>query len=334
MSEQSDRETYSRRTIIAAAAGAASVALMSEPVVAAGTLPAEPKGLPGIWNEVPRIPLWPGRPPESGFVAQPMAADYPKIFVRNVAQPELRVFVPAQSNGRSLLSIPGGAYTFVSVGNEGVDVARSFTAQGYTVYVLVYRLPGEGWTHRADVPLQDAQRAVRVVRAQARARRLDPAAVSVVGFSAGGHLAATLATDVAATPGTPRPDQIDDEDSRPACVGLIYPVISHAPGIGHAESTRQLLGASPDATTIARRSPASHVTPTTPPIFLAHALDDPAVPAENSLIMMRAMQAAKRPVEAHFFERGGHGFGIGTPSLPASAWPELFRRWLDDHANI
>lgn len=332
MSGNADRETYSRRGIILAAGGA-SVAMMSDAVARAGEpLAAAAPGLPQIWNAVPRLPLWPGKTPESGFVAKPLPADDRAVFVRNVAQPELRVFLPAQPNGRSLLSIPGGAYTFVSVVNEGVDVARNMTAQGYTVYVLVYRLPGEGWTHRADVPLQDAQRAIRIIRAQARTRRLDPTAVSVIGFSAGGHLAATLATDFAATV-APRRDSIDDEDSRPACVGLLYPVISHAPGIGHAESTRQLLGAKPDAAVIARRSPAFHVTATTPPIFLAHALDDPAVPAENSVIMMRAMQAAKRPVEAHFFERGGHGFGLGTPDLPASSWPNLFRRWLDDHAK-
>ena len=332
MSENADRETYSRRTIITAA-GAASVALIADPTVqAAQPDPVDAQGVPRIWNEVPRIPLWPGKPPESGFVAKPLPADHRAVFVQNVSQPELRVFLPAKPNGRSLLSIPGGAYRFVSIGNEGVDVARNMTAQGYTVYVLVYRLPGEGWTHRADVPLQDAQRAVRIIRAQAHTRRLDPAAVSVVGFSAGGHLAATLATDFAATV-TPRRDSIDDEDSRPACVGLIYPVISHVPGIGHAESSRLLLGTTPDAAAIARRSPAEHVTTTTPPIFLAHALDDPAVPAENSVIMMRAMQAAKHPVEAHFFERGGHGFGTGAPDLPASAWPDLFRRWLDDHAK-
>jgi acetyl esterase/lipase len=306
-------------------AGVASVAATIGARAAAAPLPP----LPAAWDTVPRIPLWPDGPPERGYAAQTLPADAPAVFVRNVARPELRVFRPARPNGRSILSIPGGAYRFVSVLNEGIDVAARMTAQGYTVFVLVYRLPGEGWTHRADVPLQDAQRAVRTMRARARAEGLDPAALSVVGFSAGGHLAASLATGFAETL-APRRDAVDAEDARPARVGLIYPVISHVAGIGHAESTRLLLGPDPDAATIARRSPAGLVTAATPPIFLAHALDDDAVPAENSLIMIRAMQAAKRPVEAHFFERGGHGFGTGTPDLPAHVWPDLFLRWIED----
>ncbi|MEG3158951.1 alpha/beta hydrolase [Sphingomonas sp. LB2R24] len=313
----------SRRSILIAA-GATSAALVASTPALAAT-----PGLPASWDQQPRIPLWPKGTPETGFAAQPQPADYPKNFVRNVAQPELRVFVPARSNGQAVLSIPGGAYTFVSVINEGIDVARRMNALGYTVFVLIYRLPGEGWTHRADVPLQDAQRAVRVIRSRAAEYRLDPATLAVVGFSAGGHLAASLATGFGEAVAPVR-DAIDRLDARPAHVGLIYPVISHVPGIGHADSSLKLLGPSPDAALIARRSPAEHVTAATPPIFLAHALDDPAVPAENSVIMMRAMQAAKRPVEAHFFQRGGHGFGTGEPDLPASAWPDLFLRWIAD----
>ena len=313
----------SRRSILIAA-GATSAALVASTPALAAT-----PGLPASWDQQPRIPLWPKGTPETGFAAQPQPADYPKNFVRNVAQPELRVFVPARSNGQAVLSIPGGAYTFVSVINEGIDVARRMNALGYTVFVLIYRLPGEGWTHRADVPLQDAQRAVRVIRSRAAEYRLDPATLAVVGFSAGGHLAASLATGFGEAV-APVSDAIDRLDPRPAHVGLIYPVISHVPGIGHADSSLKLLGPSPDAALIARRSPAEHVTAATPPIFLAHALDDPAVPAENSVIMMRALQAAKRPVEAHFFQRGGHGFGTGEPDLPASAWPDLFLRWIAD----
>lgn len=317
-----------RRSLILAGGAVAAALATGSPVRAAGT--ARP--LPPAWQRAPRLPLWPDALPETGFAAQPLAADYPAVFVRNVARPELRVFVPARPNGRSLLAIPGGAYTFVSIDNEGVAVAQRMTDAGYTVFVLVYRLPGEGWTHRADVPLQDAQRAVRLIRARAGAYGLDPAQLSVVGFSAGGHLAASLATGFTEAVAPVR-DAVDRQDARPARVGLVYPVISHEPGVGHAESTRQLLGPAPDAAQVARRSPAAHVTAATPPVFLVHAIDDTAVPVENSLLMLAAMRAAKRPVEGHLFERGGHGFGIGAPALPASGWPDLFLRWIDDHSR-
>lgn len=322
----------SRRQIMVAAGLACSTLATGSSVMSAVLPPSALPRLPAIWDEVPRIPLWPDGSPERGFTPRPLASDHPDIFIRNVARPELRVFLPARSNGRAVLSIPGGAYTFVSVVNEGIDVARRMNAEGYTVFVLVYRLPNEGWTHRADVPLQDAQRAMRTIRAMAARYRLDRASLAVVGFSAGGHLAASLATGFAEAL-APGRDAVDQEDARPAHVGLIYPVVSHVPGIGHAESTAQLLGPASDIGTIARRSPAEHVAAATPPMFLAHALDDPAVPAENSVIMMRAMQAAKRPVEAHFFQRGGHGFGAGTPDLPAHAWPDLFMRWIEDGAQ-
>jgi acetyl esterase/lipase len=242
--------------------------------------------------------------------------------------PELRVFRPDQPNGRSLLSIPGGAYRFVSIANEGVDVARAMTAKGYTVFVLVYRLPGEGWSRREDVPLQDAQRAVRLIRAQSAKYALDPNKVYAVGFSAGGHLGATLATGFAEPVYAPA-DAADALSARPKGVGLIYPVISHVPGIGHAESSRLLLGENPSTQLIARRSPALHVSVETPPVFVMHAIDDPAVPVENSFLIIEALRNAGRPVEAHLFEEGGHGFGLGAPGLPVNQWIEQFAAWIE-----
>lgn len=280
------------------------------------------------WNAAPAIPLWPGEPPNGGYAAASVKQEAFPNFVTHVAMPEMRVFRPAKPNGRSLLSIPGGAYRFVSIANEGVDVADAMTAKGYTVFVLVYRLPGEGWQGRADVPLQDAQRAVRLIRAYSGAYGLDPEKLYAVGFSAGGHLGATLATAFA-EPAYPAGDQADALSARPRGIGLIYPVISHETGIGHAESSRLLLGPDPSAELVTRRSPAAHVTSDTPPIFLMHAMDDQAVPAENSFIMLRALQAAHRPVEAHLFEEGGHGFGLGVPGMPVHNWLDLFADWID-----
>ena len=280
------------------------------------------------WNAAQRIPLWQGDPPNGGFAAQPDRPDAIPNFITNVAMPELRVFRPAVSNGRSLLSIPGGAYTFVSIANEGVDVANVMTARGYTVFVLVYRLPGEGWNGRQDVPLQDAQRAVRLIRSLPGEYGLDPDKHYALGFSAGGHLAATLATGFDEKLYDVR-DSADILSARPRGVGLIYPVISHEAGIGHAESSLRLLGETPTPDVVARRSPALHVSGETPPVFLMHAMDDPAVPVENSFIMLRALREAGRPVEAHLYEEGGHGFGLGAPDMPARTWIELFANWID-----
>ncbi|WP_448663854.1 alpha/beta hydrolase [Sphingomonas sp. CJ20] len=313
-----------RRSFLAGAAGVATLG-----VARAQTLPKLPPA-PDAWRSAEQIPLWPDGPPSGGYAARPLPAGWPEIWARNVERPVLHVFRPAQSNGRALLSIPGGAYTFVSILNEGLDVARAMTARGYTVFVLTYRLPDEGWANRSDVPLQDAQRAMRVIRAQAKRYGFDPAAVAAVGFSAGGHLGATLATGFGESVYRPR-DAVDALDARPAAMGLIYPVIAVTAPVTHAESAMRLLGPNPDAALVARRSPAEHVTAQTPPVFLVHALDDSAVPVENSLTMLRALQAAKRPVEVHLFEAGGHGFGLGPADQPCGQWSALFALWLDRH---
>ena len=282
------------------------------------------------WDNAPTMPLWPTQPPESGYEAQELPEGWPDIFIRNVAMPELRIFRPEKPNGRALLAIPGGAYRFVSIQNEGVDLAERMTSLGYTVFVLVYRLPGEGWTNSSNVPLQDAQRAVRLVRHHAADYGLGTDQVAVVGFSAGGHLAATLATAFDEKVYEPV-DAADSLSARPDLTGFIYPVISVEAPVTHAESALLLLGPEPSGELVAHRSPVQHVTDATPPVFLMHALDDPAVPVKNSLIMLDALQAAKRPVEVHLFEEGGHGFGLGSPDMPVGHWLDQFSAWLDRH---
>ncbi|WP_179562966.1 alpha/beta hydrolase [Sphingomonas sp. R3G8C] len=286
--------------------------------------------LPAAWREAEVVPLWDGPPPGGTFAPPQRPAGLAATFITGVSAPALHVFRPRQSNGRSLLVIPGGAYSFVSVRNEGLDVAQAFTALGYTVHVLVYRLPGEGWTARADVPLADAQRAMRRIRALAPRHGLDPVQVAVMGFSAGGHLAASLLTGYREPLFAPG-DHLDTLDARPACGVLVYPVIAMRAPYGHALSRELLLGPDPDAALVARRSPAEHVDAQTPPTMLAHAFDDPAVPWQNSTAFIEAMQAARRPVEAHFFEEGGHGFGTGPANAPAGQWPRLAAAWLDRH---
>lgn len=290
--------------------------------------PAGTGPVPDEWTQAERLPLWPRGVPGKGFAPPRRAADMPPTFLNGIAEPDLHVFRPAQSNGRAVLVIPGGAYVFVSIRNEGVDVARSLTERGFTVFVLTYRLPGEGWEHRADVPLQDAQRAMRVIRARAAQDGFNPASVLVLGFSAGGHLAASLLTghDEVLAPPT---DALDRTSARPLAGGLIYPVIAMAAPYTHALSAATLLGDRPGPTLVKRRSPAMHVNARTPPVFLVHALDDPAVPYQNSMMMAEALTKAGHPPEMHLFAEGGHGFGTGPINAPAGQWPSLFVLWAE-----
>jgi acetyl esterase/lipase len=317
-----------RRTVMTGGAGLmlASAATAQMPPATSGPLGP----LSAAWRAAEQVPLWQGAPPETGFTPAPPPPGAPPGFFRNVSAPALHVFRPRTSNRRAVILIPGGAYTFIVGTHEGGDTAEALAARGYTVFVLIYRLPGEGWTHRSNVPLQDAQRAVRLVRADAARFDIDPARVAVLGYSAGGHLAASLATAYAEQVHDPR-DAIDAQDARPTAAGLIYPVITLSAPHTHAQSAAALLGPAPDAALIAHRSPELHVDARTPPTFLAHALDDPAVSPDNSLSMLSALRRAKVPAEAHLFERGGHGFGLGMPGTPAAQWLTLFELWLGQH---
>ncbi len=279
------------------------------------------------WPPREHFKLWPGRPPGSpARLPRPNdsmngAPPRRELWLRGVAEPIVGVYRPVRPNGRALLAIPGGGYQFLSIENEGVNVARAFDPMGVTVFVLAYRLPGEGWADPQDVPLQDSQRAMRLIRSRAASFGIDPATLGVVGFSAGGLLAASLA--VAHADPVYRPvDAADDRSARPAFAGLVYPVIS---------GDRMRVGTGPAARFDADR----RVRRDTPPLFIAHALDDPVVPVGQPLAMMAAAREAGVPVEAHFFEAGGHGFGpLYLPrDMPGSRWPELFDIWMRAQAR-
>jgi acetyl esterase/lipase len=302
-----------------ALAGAASAMADGAPLA-----PSVPKALPNAWSDAQRITLWPADPPGGGFAPQSLPPDWSPEFLRNVARPDLRVTRP---NGQALLVVPGGSYQFVSVENEGLDVAQRMLAYGITVCVLTYRLPGEGWKNRSDVPLQDAQRAMRVIRSRASELGIDAKTVSVLGFSAGGHLAATLATQHSERTYEPV-DPADALDPRPSAAGLIYPVVTMEKPVTHQQSRNSLLGDSPTTAEVVHRSAERHIDSATPPAFIVHACDDTAVPVENSLRFMNAMRDAGRPVEAHLLQEGGHAFGVGHPGSPSGYWIPLFSSWL------
>lgn len=284
------------------------------------------------------LPLWPGKPPggEKVTVTQSEIArsDDPRfkdVAILNVTAPTLTLFRPEKPNGAAMLIIPGGGYQRVVVGKEGYDIAQWLVGAGITVYVLLYRLPADGWAAGPDAPLQDAQRAIRVMRSQAGRYGFDPNRVGVMGFSAGGHLAAMAATRYGKQTYAPV-DAADALSARPDIAALGYPVISMLPGITHGGSAKQMLGDSPSAAKIEEFSADKGVPADAPPTFITHAADDGAVPVENALLIYAALRAQKAKVAMHLFEAGGHGFGLrAEKAAPVAAWPNLFIEWSRMH---
>lgn len=275
------------------------------------------------------VKLWPGRPPGAPAVL-PLTKITDRVattgwqdrYATDVGEPLMTVFRPARPNGAAALIAPGGGYIRVVIDKEGFEVARRLAEAGITSFVLRYRLPREGWADASDVPLQDAQRAIRLIRASGYKR------VLALGGSAGGHVAASLATGHA-RPLYAHVDAADAHPARPDLSALLYPVIDMAKPYAHTGSREALLGPSPTPQAEAKYSPHRQVTADTPPTFLVHAADDPSVPVENALDYLAALRAARVPAEAHIFEEGGHGFGIRlAQGKPAAAWPDLLVSWL------
>jgi acetyl esterase/lipase len=284
--------------------------------------------------------LWPEGhiTPPPGLIEQvvqrsddPNASDR---MLERISRPRLDIFRPAKPNGAAVILAPGGGYRYVVVDKEGYELARWLRDRGVTVYVLFYRLPGDGWTNGADVPLADAQRAVRLVRSRAGTDGIDPARVVFGGFSAGGQVATSLLTRFDAKAYAPI-DAADTLSARPDALAAIYPVVSMDPAIAHAVSREKLIGANPDAAREALYSPERNTRADQPPLWLLHAEDDSVVKVDNSVRLREATRAVGAPVEAHFFERGAHGFGLmKTAGLPVAIWPELLWNWLGSHKIV
>lgn len=287
------------------------------------------------------VRLWPGlppgappHPPPETITDRVATSGFQDRYVTGTATPLMTVFRPARPNGAAALLIPGGGYIRVVIDKEGFEVARRLNAAGITCFVLRYRLPGDGWASRADCALQDAQRAIRLIRAGAAGYGVDPARICAVGFSAGGHVAASLAVGHARATYAPV-DSADALSARPDLSALLYPVIDMEPPNAHAGSREALLGPSPTPAQEAAASPHRHVTADTPPTFLVHAADDPSVPLANTLDYLAALRAAHVRAEAHIFEEGGHGFGIRlAQGKPCAAWPDLFLAWAASHRRL
>ncbi|KRG44555.1 xylanase [Stenotrophomonas pictorum JCM 9942] len=302
--------------------------LWSIPGLAAATEP-EP-------GSADRIALWsqevpPGDKPlpqAPRIVERSTDPALPDRYIDHVSAPYLVAYRPARPNGSALLVIPGGGYQRVVLDKEGTALVPAFVEQGgMTLFVLRYRLPGEGRADR-EAALADAQRALRLIRHRAGDWGIDPRRIGVMGFSAGGHLAARLGNGFD-TPVYPATDAIDTVSARPDFQLLVYPVIDMEGPDSHAGSRERLLGGADTPALRQRYSMQQQVSASTPPTFVLHAADDEVVPVGNSLLFYHRLQQAGIPSEMHLFPRGGHGFGTrGTAGLTTAVWPQLALAWI------
>ncbi len=269
------------------------------------------------------IRLWPEGVPG----AKPNGGEERNVAnrVSNVHEPTL-AFFPAPrdtANGTVVIVCPGGGYARLAVDKEGSDIAKMLNGLGVSAFVLKYRLLEYG--HPG--PLQDVLRAIRTVRSRATEFGVLPTRIGVMGFSAGGHVAASAATLFDAPEGRTGA-AIDDVSARPDFVVLIYPVITLQPPYAHAGSRQNLLGATPDPALVQRLSVETQVSSNTPPAFLAHTGEDTTVPIENSILFYQALRRAGVSAEMHLYQKGAHGFGMAPGNGPTSEWPRRLEDWL------
>ena len=250
----------------------------------------------------------------------------------NVKTPTITIYTPNKisANGTSVIVFPGGGYSHLSMNKEGEKIAKWFNSLGITAFVLKYRMPSDEIMKDKSIgPLQDAQEAVRMVRRNAKKWNLDSTKIGVIGFSAGGHLAATLSTRHEEK----TYESTDNTSSKPNFTLLVYPVISMHTAITNKGSRDQLLGLNPSQELINKFSSELHVNSTTPPTFIVHASDDKSVPVENSINYYLALKNMKIQAEMHIYEKGGHGFGLGTKETSKN-WTNDCENWLKSNNYI
>ena len=239
--------------------------------------------------------------------------------------PTLTPFLPQadKATGAAVVICPGGGYGGLAISYEGMDVGAWMAQRGVAGFVLKYRVA----PYKHPVPLEDAQRALRTVRACAMQWNIDPRRIGIMGFSAGGHLASTAATHF--DDGNPKADDpIDRAGCRPDFCILAYPVITLKPPYAHMGSRYNLLGKDADEKLVESLCNDEQVTDKTPPTFLFHTGDDNAVPVQNSVLFFEALRKAKVPAELHIYEHGRHGVGL-APNIPElSSWPDQLEAWM------
>lgn len=246
-------------------------------------------------------------------------------IIEAISVPTLTVFLPEKPSPdrTAVIIIPGGGYHINAIKHEGLDIAKKLNEWGITAFVLKYRIPSDVTMIDKEIgPLQDAQQAIHLVRSNAKKWKVDPSKIGIMGFSAGGHLASSAATQFT------RPViEGKTENLRPDFLILGYPVISFIDTIGHMGSRENLLGKTPSRHKILQYSNDRQVNKDTPPTFIVHASDDKAVLPANSILFYEKLVKSGVPAELHIFERGGHGFGMNNPTTQDD-WMDTLKNWL------
>jgi acetyl esterase/lipase len=252
------------------------------------------------------------------------------IRIGNVQIPTIEVYLPAKqiATGQAVVIFPGGGYGILAYDWEGTDFAKWLNSQGIAGIVVKYRLPkSASLTDPKEVPLMDAQRAMRLVRQNSSGWNIDPSKIGIMGFSAGGHLASTLSTQYDHQVER-NMDEIDALSARPDFSILVYPVITFVNPAIHSGSMKALLGENQTEELKKRFSAELNVTEETPPAFIVHAGDDTGVPVENSLLYYTALRAKGVPASLHVYPNGGHGFAFGLGKGPVENWRNVLLAWI------
>lgn len=271
------------------------------------------------------IMLYPDKVPNSKTAPADYVERNNNGSITKVTQPTLTVFLPDNNKaaGTAIIIIPGGGYSGIAFNHEGIDVAKKFADAGVAAFLLKYRLPSDLiMEDRSIGPLQDAQRAIQIIRERANEWKIDTSKIGVLGFSAGGHLASTFGTHY-------NKALIDNKSNvslRPSFMALIYPVITMGE-LTHGGSKRNLIGQNATAEQVDLYSNEKQVDANTPPTFLVHAQDDKVVPVQNSLMMYEAITKAGAKAEMHLYQAGGHGFGLNNKTTP-DQWFDHCINWL------
>lgn len=294
--------------------------LMAASLVAAATAYAQTTARApaptGPIEGIPRVKLW---------EQTPLRVEGPETNA-NPNDPTMDLYLPPAggATGAAVVVLPGGGYSNLAMGHEGNDVGQFFVKHNIAAFVVRYR---HGPRYRQPIPLLDAQRAIRTVRARAADYRIDPQRIGILGFSAGGHLAASVTTLFNDGPKPGSPDAIDAVSARPDFAILLYPVINMSDdAVTHRGSRSQLTG--DDRSLFERYSMETRVTRETPPVFIVHGSNDRVVPVQNALLFYQACLKNGVPAEMHIYENGPHGFGLGPNDPSLKAWPEAALRWM------
>ncbi|GAB3713729.1 alpha/beta hydrolase [Spirosoma flavus] len=273
------------------------------------------------------IPLYTGSIPNATSYAMKeltQEKDGRVVWYRKVSKPTLTIFLPPKetASGTGVVIFPGGGYSGESYDAEGLKIAESFIKHGVAAFIVKYRLPSDSiMVDKSIGPLQDAQRAIKVVRERAAEWGIKPDKIGIMGFSAGGHLASTAGTKF-------NESQIENTNKtslRPDFMVLIYPVISMNETLGHKGSRTSLLGPKPTAEQIERFSNELHVTNQIPPTYLTHSGDDTVVDVDNSIAFYEALRHHNVAAELHLYPTGNHGFVL---KLPTEEWMRPLFTWM------